>query len=270
MAVVYCKTCSKACLDSQALKIGPFRVCSKCRKLMMPMRGEEAHISEQVVADLREHGINPASFKTARSTKIYDASSINLVLAECLDQLRHNPQDVKALVSLAKIYFTKNDLSLAKQYLEKALSVDTNCEEALSLMLKLNPKKAAQVNLENMNVEDVFNECVRLYNDQQFEEAFYILKQCVEKHPLELEFRKLFASVCFELGDFPTAVKHLNVLKGSTQNKAYVEFNLGVVFFAQEKFLRAKACFKEAFSHTKDKELSDQCRQFIEVLEAKV
>ena len=265
MAVVYCKSCRVAFSEKRALRIAHFRICPKCKQFMVEIHGDDFELTEASASDLDKGVFNlDLNFpKSVRSSHIYAHSSINMTLVEALDHLRHDVKDVSALITLGKIYFSKDDMLLAKVYLEKALAIEPANEEALKWFAKLDPEKAAKDNMDHLNMDDLVQTCMQLYQDRQYEQVESILIRCIAKDSSRIDIREMLASVSFELGNYTQAIKQLNWLKGIGQNLAFIEFNLGVAFYAQKKYDRALACFKESFSKSNDEHLSQQCSEFM-------
>lgn len=269
MAVVYCKSCRLAFPERRALRIAHFKICPKCKKFMIELVGDEYALTEKAVDDL-DKGVFDLDLnfaKKAKSSHIYRHASLDMTLVEALDHLRHDVKDVKALITLGKIYFSKDDAVLAKVYFQKALALEPDNEEALEWYAKLDPQKASEENIEHLNIDDIFDKCVALYQDRQYEQVESILVNCLHKAGKRSDIREMLSSVSFELGKYDQAIKHLNFLKGLGKNLAFIEFNLGVSFYAQKKYSRALACFKEAFSKSQDEAFSNQCESFIQFIE---
>ena len=117
-----------------------------------------------------------------------------------------------------------------------------------------------------MNIELLLEQVSDLIEDRLYEKAQDLLKVCIKKNPGHIESRQALASVYFELGHYEQAVKQLNWLKGMIEYKEYAEFNLGVAFYAMQQYKRALACFKEAFSLSRDPALSKQAQAFIDII----
>lgn len=238
---------------------------------MVELLGDEFELTEHSAEaiDKGTFDLDLEFSKKAKSNHIYRTTSINMTLVEALDHLRHDIKDVSALITLGKIYFSKDDTVLAKVYLKKALDLEPNNEEALKWYAKLDPEKAAEESIDHLDINDLFKKCVELYQNRQYEQVESILIHCVAKDSQRIDIREMLASVSFELAKYEQAIKHLNWLKGMSQNIAFIEFNLGVAFYAQQKMARALACFKEAFAKSNDESLSKQCEDFIVFLENK-
>ena len=265
MSVYYCKFCNKVSEEKQVLIIGAYKICRHCQKLMVPLGGDEVSLSQ----DALSQESSQVRLNHLVEAKILKQDSINLTLAECLDKLRSNPKDVEALFCMAKIYYTKNDLKLAKTYLEKALSLKPDYQDALKWQAKLNPDSLKEENIKEVNIDFLLEQVSDLIEDRLYEKAQDLLRICIKKDPSHIESRQALASVCFELGDYKHAIKQLNWLKGMIENKEYAEFNLGVAFYALQEHKRALACFKEAFSVSRDPDLSKQAQAFIDIINKK-
>ena len=266
MAAYYCKFCRKADANDNVMLIGQFKICRRCRKVLVPIEGDQASISEDV--HLANHDVE-AKLLT-KEAKIFTQDRINLTLAECLNKLRIDAKNIEALFCMAKIYYTKQDLELAKMYLDKVLLLKPDFQEAIEWQTKLNPELLTKDKLKEANIDMLLERVSDLVEDKRFENAYHILMLCIEKEPNHVESRQALASVCFELGNYVQAVKQLNWLKGILPNKEYAEFNLGVAFYASEHYQRALACFREAFSLSRDPVLSSQAQEFISfILERK-
>ena len=265
MSVYYCKFCNKVSEEKQVLIIGAYKICRHCQKLMVPLGGDEVSLSQ----DALSQESSQVRLNHLVEAKILKQDSINLTLAECLDKLRSNPKDVDALFCMAKIYYTKNDLKLAKTYLEKALSLKPDYQDALKWQAKLNPDSLKKENIKEVNIDFLLEQVSDLIEDRLYEKAQDFLRLCIKKDPSHIESRQALASVCFELGDYQQAIKQLNWLKGMIENKEYAEFNLGVAFYALQEHKRALACFKEAFSVSRDPDLSKQAQAFIDIINKK-
>jgi len=127
MRLLYCKSCKKII----EVKKPPYpEKCPTCKKKLSYFGKENVTLTgkadeEKIPSVLSGKG------------QIYHNPQIEMQILECLDALKHQPENTHALYHLGTLFYTKNAVASARQTLERIFIMEPTHQEALELFIDI-------------------------------------------------------------------------------------------------------------------------------------
>lgn len=134
MAICYCDQCQRAMSDRFIKKIEGRLLCPKCREALLDLGQEASEVSslkKLYVYDLTHQDESAKPVSASEISKIYRDPAIETEILECEDALTHHADNIEAMLHVAKLYQTLNQLDLALGYYDRVLKFVPQHQEAL-------------------------------------------------------------------------------------------------------------------------------------------
>ncbi|NQY74768.1 MAG: hypothetical protein HRT90_08410 [Candidatus Margulisbacteria bacterium] len=200
MRLLYCEKCHSV-LTCQ--KPYPEK-CPKCEETLTYFGREEASLSK--ATSFKEYDEKHAAdpLKQLQGPPVsYQKQSIDLQILECLDSLKHVPENTVARFHLASLYVSKGSLESAISELENIVFLDPAHEEALNLLASIFSfkehysiaisylEKIQETNLNYPYLDE--NIGVNYYYLKQYNPSLDSIKKAIEQETEEEELARLKA-----------------------------------------------------------------------------
>ena len=218
MSLLVCSRCNQGIDSQKAIAGNGVYLCPKCKCALSYFGGESVTLSTPLEIEKYDqiHSRDVLSGFLGRKPVSYQNPEINVMILDCLDSLKHNPKNIDALYSLAKLYYAQGDLKRAKEIFQNILEVDSHIYEAhqnlanIYLYLKDYAKAITELEIiksaEPENFLVFFNLGIVYYQKKDLELALeYFLasyKKCAVKKVQEKIYDYIFR-VSDDLGRLP-------------------------------------------------------------------
>jgi len=125
MAILYCRKCEKEYQPKQTIVHRNNFYCPICKNQLNYFGREKSVISHKKRLDHYDEIMpNAREAKLTGHVVHYSNVHINTLILECRDALKHNPNNIEALLSLAKLYQSQKEVTKALENLSKILTID--------------------------------------------------------------------------------------------------------------------------------------------------
>lgn len=260
MSLYYCATCKHAFLPEKTVTDGNALFCQKCHEGLINLGAESSRISLQAHLESQSPA-EPVSPYTLTSTKQYTQPKHDPILMDCQVQLQANPLNTDALMTLATWHYSHNGHNEAVAILRHIMRIDPDYKPAHTLLSRL---AAPTDDVTNIDVlEQIGLKHVASGNSQA---AIAVFTKILDQDPTHRAAHRYLADSYSHIGDYESAILHLNQLYLYCPTNPHVLFNLAVAFYHTRAYDRAKSSLLAAQQCCNDPALSHDIADFLEKL----
>jgi len=268
MGLQFCQQCRKIYPIRNAVLHEDVHYCLKCKIPLIDLGKEDVALSKpgQIAHYDLLHTNEDTTPAPTKRPKIYKSSKVDLTLLDLKDTLKQNPDNVDALFTLGKHWYTGGDLKKAKACFMKILEIDPNHAEAQQMLAKKfkAKKKASAIFAGTPDDVDSLSQLASTYlqkNDP--EKAKEVFLHILDLNPRHLPSHRYLADIYLQESNYKKAIQSLNRIKMQKPHDFQIDFNLGIVCYQAGNLPRAQACFREAFAKCTDPESTEEIRALL-------
>jgi len=268
MGLKFCVQCRKVyAIENTILHEGIY-YCAKCKLDLTDLGKEDVALSKPgkiAHYDLLNITTDTKPAPTKRP-KIFKTRKVNLTLLDCEDALKNNPDNVEALFTMGKHWYTMGNSKQAKDYFMKVLELDPNHAEAQQLMAKKFSSKKTTTAIFAGTPDEVepLSQLARTYLDKNDpKKAKDVFLRIIELNPRHLPSHRYLTEIYLEEANYKEAIRSLNRIKTQKPHDFQIDYNLGIVCYQAGNPRRARACFREAFEKCNDPESTEEIRALL-------
>lgn len=248
MSVRYCGKCRKAMGEGDTVFFKGYYFCLKCRKPTSSLGEERGRIS-RVAAGLRERGeLLDSEAGLSGNVKTYSKSSGEPVVIQCLDVLKHDPDNVDAHFALARFYYGSGESNAFNQHFNAVKDLDPEHEGLALLVKEIEYVKETEARVKDhaamYEIKVLSGLAERLLGEGKPLAAKVHLEKILgldSQHERALE---ALSEIYMEAEDYGEAIRVLSVLKAVRPGDVFIVYNIGVAAMVSGDLHRARDCFE--------------------------
>ncbi|MFC1617455.1 tetratricopeptide repeat protein [Candidatus Margulisiibacteriota bacterium] len=132
MRLLLCRKCNKEILKTRAISFKKSFYCPICKSRLVYLGQEISKVSgPEVLTKFDQKFPLAAKAPIKGKSKVYTNPQINEIILECEEALKHKPDNIEALMTLAKIYRQQKMPEKSITYLKIILKCDPKNQLAL-------------------------------------------------------------------------------------------------------------------------------------------
>ncbi|MGA0241619.1 MAG: tetratricopeptide repeat protein [Candidatus Marinamargulisbacteria bacterium] len=265
MGVYYCKQCHCATLPETAATDGRHLFCKKCDIPLVNLGSEDSQISIQGHLESQiPTGATPTSHHPTPA-KHYTMNKKDTVLIDCQAKLNENPRDIQALYTLAKWYYTHNNINAAGAIAKQVISLAPDFSPAHTLLSQLNTPKTNDTLPEDVKTLETMGRHYMTKNNLDY--AMDIFKKILSINSKHTAAQRYLADIYTQKNQFNDAIHILNQLSLQRPDDPVILFNLAVACYNAGDIKRAKSNLNAAKQHSPSSDMLIEINQFISYLQ---
>ena len=146
-----------------------------------------------------------------------------------------SPSNTQILYSLGYLYYTKNDVPMAKKYIDTALTADPTNQNALQLR--------QYITQQDSNV--VMNKVVAFMNEGNYSESRKLLERILQDNPSDFQSYYYLGHVSYATQKYEDAARNFSAAIKNNPEYALSYYSLGLAYDKLKEFNKSLAAYQQ-------------------------